>query len=173
MPASPRTTRQRCPAGFTLAEVLLASAILAFAVASLSQALIAGQVHAHEGLRDARATSLLEATMAEIARLPYADPQDGDDYEPGPEAGEVARTGFDNLDDYHGWFQTAGNLTDFAGNAYPDSYAGYARSVEVTEADDYVEIFNDDFDGLLVVVTVTHELGRSWTLERYFAEPED
>ena len=110
--------------------------------------------------------------MAEIARLPYYEAGD-DTFNPGPESGETDRTLYTCMDDYHGWSQTAGNLTDYAGNAYPDSYAGYARSVAVTQVSNYGTVFTRTYNGQRVVVTVTNDTGRSWTLERVFAEPQD
>ena len=163
MSLSLRTSR--C-AGLTLPEVLLASAVLAFAVAALSQAMMVAQGQVHGAVDETRAVSLLEATMAEVMRLPYADPEDGTAYHAGPEAGETLRTGYDNLDDYHGWSQNAGALTDFAEVAYPAEYARFSRSVQVTPANAFVELFGASYSGVRVVVSVSDDTGRAWTLER-------
>ena len=157
---------------FTLPEVLLASAILAFAVAAFAQALLSGQAHVYAGVNEARAVSILEATMAEVIRLPYADPEDGAAYNPGPEAGEADRSGFDNLDDYHGWEQTYGSFTDLAGTPYPASHDGFIRAVSVFPETAYVRVFGQDFNGARVVVKLADLQGQVWTLEQFVPEPQ-
>lgn len=153
-------------------EVLLASAILAFAVAGLSQVLVAGQMHVYGALHEARAVSLLEATMAEVTRLPYADPEDGANYQPGPESGEAARSGYDNIDDYDGWSQAAGALTDYGNTPYPAAYSRFSRSVAVASVTNAVTVYSRKYDGVNITVTVTDDTGRTWTLERLVPEPQ-
>ena len=111
----------------TLVEGLLASALLAFAVAAVSQAVLAGQMQTVAALHHRRAVELAEALMDEILRLPYDDP--GGPSTPGPEGGETDRSAFDNADDYHGFSETAGSLADAAGTVHPTPFQDFTRSV--------------------------------------------
>ena len=52
-------------------EVLIASAILSFAVAAISQAIVAGQTQTYEALHAQRGMSLADALIEEIQALPY------------------------------------------------------------------------------------------------------
>jgi MSHA pilin protein MshD len=161
--------RARGAGGFTLAEVVLASAVLMFVVAAFSHAIVAGQQKAHAAVNESRATSLLDALMAEIMTKPYAPGLlDGDI---GPEVGETRST-FDAIDDYHGHSETPGALMDATGTAYPPSYDRFVRSVSIEEADDFVEVYKRYYSGLRIIITVT-DGPRTWTIERYVPEPED
>ncbi|MEM6459812.1 MAG: hypothetical protein AAF710_10535 [Planctomycetota bacterium] len=165
----PRTARGRA-AGFSLPEALLASAVLAFAVAGLTQAVVSGQAHTHHALHEARALALAEAMIDEVLSKPYADP-DGHTV-PGADAGEVGRDDFDAMDDYDGYAEAAGGLTDPAGDAYPDDYGGFTRSVAAAYTTRDVAAFGGSRAGLAVTVTVTDsDTERPWRVSRFVAEP--
>ena len=117
------------PRGMTLVEALLASVILAVAVAAVSQAIVAGQMQSYSALHRRRAVDLAEALMEEVLRLPYNDPDGAS--APGPEAGESGRSSFDNIDDYHGFSETGGSVADLAGGTYASAFQGFSRSVTV------------------------------------------
>jgi len=157
--------------GFTLAEVLLASAILAFSVAALTQAIVVGQAHAYDSVHSVRAASLLEATMAEVMSKTYFDPDDAGLVTPGPDAGETSRTLYDNHDDFHGFSEAAGALTDQAGNAYPSEYDRFARTVSTSYQASAVTVYTLPYPGIEVTATVTDDQGQSWTLTRLTTEP--
>ena len=155
--------------GFTLPEVLLASAILTFTVAALAQAIVAGQMQTYAALHDARAVALAETLLDEVLAMPYDDPDGAS--AAGPESGEVTRADFDNLDDYHGYTQSASAIVDPTDVAYPDEYQGFTRSVDVTYGTLSITDFGGDQSGLTVTVTVSEPGGRSWTLTRWVPEP--
>ena len=154
--------------GFTLPEVLIAATVLAFAVAALTQAIVAGQVQTHDAMHRTRAILLAEAMLDEVLSKPYDDP-DGET-SPGPEDGESKRTQFDNVDDYHGFTEMTGRVTDHAGNAYPDAYDRFQRSVTVKEKTVKIEPF-DDRKGMMVTVTVRDQRDGQWTVSRFVPEP--
>ena len=156
--------RQR---GFTLAEVLIAAAVLAFAVVALTQAITAGQAQTYDALHRSRATGLAEAMVDEVLSKPYDDPDGESDL--GPDANENERGEFDNADDYHNFNESAGNITDQASNAYPQAYQRFSRSVTISEQTVSIAPFGDR-DGLMVQVTVTDQNGGSWTLNRFIPE---
>ncbi len=169
MATSLKPSRRR--RGFTLAEVLLASAILAFSVAALTQAIVVGQAHAYDSIHSVRAVSLLEATMAEVMSKAYFDPDDAGLVAPGPDTGETSRSLYDNHDDYHGFSEATGALTDHAGNAYPSEYARFTRTVSTSYRASAVTVYTLAYPGIEVTVTVTDDHGQSWTLTRLTTEP--
>lgn len=157
--ADPSGVRLRA---FTLIEVMLAVAILAFAVAAVAQAISAAQAQTDASLHDLRAVSLAEAMIEEVLAKPYADP-DGID-------AEFSRSAFDDADDYDGFQEAAGALQDAAGVAYAAPYQRFDRSVAVTPQTLNIPGFGGAVAGLNVVVTVT-DAGRAWTLTRFIPEP--
>lgn len=157
--------------GFTLAEALLAAAILSFSVAAIAQAVVAGQMHTYEALHQLRGMTLAEALMEEILAQPWDDPNDTTT--PGPEADELDRTMFDNIDDYDGFAEAAGDVADGAGAVYGSKFARFARSVTVVAATKSIaELGGTDIDGQSITVTVTDDRGMTWALTRFVPEPQ-
>ncbi|MEM9882993.1 MAG: hypothetical protein AAF800_08765 [Planctomycetota bacterium] len=163
-------TAARRAAGFSLPEALLASAVLAFAVAGLTQTVVSGQAHTHLALHEARALALAESLLDEVLSKPYADP-DGHTAA-GPDADEANRADFDAIDDYDAHAEPAGGLTDPAGGAYPADYLRFGRSVTAAYTTRDVAAFGGSRAGLDVTVTVTDgDNGRQWRVTRFVAEP--
>ncbi len=170
MPGPNRTSRRPAPSrGFTLPEVLIASAILAFTVAAVSHAIVAGQMATYAALHDARAIGLAETLLDEVLALPYDDPDGAS--AAGPESGESDRHDFDNLDDYHAYSQAAGAIVDLADTAYPDEFQSFTRSVTASYESLTVPTMGGSHSGLTVTVTVSEPGGRTWTLTRWIPEP--
>lgn len=155
--------------GFTLAEVLIASAILSFVTLGIVQAVSAGQARTLDALKRARAQALAEVLLEEILSKPYADPQGGTTI--GPDAGESGRADFDNVDDYHGYLESAGALADHAGAAYPNDYQSLSRSVSVAAVTNSVSDLGGDHTGVQVTVSVNEPGGRVWSVQRFVPEP--
>lgn len=160
---------KRSSRGFTLAEVLIASAILSFVTIVVVQAVTAGQASTLDALKRARADTLAEVLLEEILSKPYADPDEAGAI--GPEGDEASRSAFDNVDDYHGYSETAGALADAAGSTYPTSYQAFDRSVSVVAMTNNVADLGGDHTGVQVTVTVTEPAGRTWVVERFVPEP--
>jgi len=155
--------------GFTLAEVLLASAILSFATLAIVQAVSAGQSQTLDALKRARANALAEALLEEVLSKPYADPDEAGAI--GPEGDEASRSDFDNVDDYHGYSEAAGELTDVNGSDYPEVYQRFARDVTTSYDTVNVAALGGSRDGLSITVTITDTTGRTWALSRFVPEP--
>ncbi|MEO0475745.1 MAG: prepilin-type N-terminal cleavage/methylation domain-containing protein [Planctomycetota bacterium] len=161
--------RIRNSQGFTLAEVLIASAILSFVTLGIVQAVTAGQARTLDALKRARAQALAEVLLEEILAKPYADPEGAATF--GPDAGESTRTDFDNIDDYHGYLESAGAVADHAAAAYPNDYQSLARSVSVVAVTNSVTDLGGDHTGVQVTVSVNEPGGRVWSVERFVPEP--
>lgn len=160
----PRRAGQR---GFTLMETLIASTVLAVCVLAISQLIVAGQMQTYAALHQDRALSLAEAIIEEMVALPYHDPEGGVDL--GPDAGESSRADFDNLDDYHGYQETAGHVVDIAGESYGLRFARFSR--QVTCADTTLPVGEVDVPGLLVTVTV-RDGAQTWTVTRFIPQEQ-
>lgn len=156
--------------GFTLVEVLIASAILSFATLAVVQAVTAGQAQTLDALKRARADALAEAMLEEVLSKSYNDPEGEAGF--GPDTGEEDRAGFDNIDDYHDYAETAGALTDHAGSAYPAGYQLFDRAVTVVAESNNVGDLGGAHAGVRVTVTVSEPNGRSWVVERFVPEPD-
>ncbi|MCP4593938.1 MAG: hypothetical protein GY842_24665 [bacterium] len=164
-PALPKRTHRR---GLTLIEALLATVVLAFTSIAVTQAVVVGQMQTMDALRRARALEMAEALVDEVLRLPYADPNGT--------GGEVGRTNFDDVADYHGFSEATGTLSDLSGTAYASPYQGFSRAVTVVAAGGggiSVTEFGDPLPGLVVSVTVQDSAGATWTLTRFKAQPPE
>ncbi|MFI4859902.1 MAG: prepilin-type N-terminal cleavage/methylation domain-containing protein [Phycisphaerales bacterium JB063] len=170
--STPRARYFRRLAGFTLLEVLVASSILAFATLGLVQAVSAGQSQTYDALRRARATALADALLEEVLAKPYADPES--ETALGPDSGESGRDDFDNLDDYHGFAETAGTLADHSGALYAERFQRFERSVTISPETVSIAELGGGRSGMRVTVTVTESVdgatGRSWTVTRFVPE---
>lgn len=155
--------------GFTLIEVLLASAILSFVTLGIVQAVSAGQSRTLDALKRSRAQALAEVLLEEVLSQPYADPEGATGF--GPDAGEAGRTDFDNVDDYHGYLEAVDTLADHAGAVYPGQYQSFERSVSVVAVTNSVSDLGGDHTGLQVTVSVNEPGGRVWSVERFVPEP--
>ena len=161
--------RNHCNRGFTLIEVLIASAILSFVTLGIVQAVTAGQARTLDALKRSRAQALAEVLLEEILAKPYADPEGAAAF--GPDAGESTRADFDNIDDYHGYLESAGSLADHAAVLYPNSYQSLERSVSVLAVTNSVTDLGGDHAGVQVTVSVNEPGGRVWSVQRFVPEP--
>ena len=154
--------------GFTLAESLIAAVALAIIVLAISAAILAGQTQMHEAAHAQRAMSLAEELIESALALPYEDPDGPSSL--GPEADEMSVSDFDNADDYHGYVESAGGLTDAAGSAYPDDFQRFSRTVTAEYDKETVPGLGGAQPGLTITVTVTDQRGRTWNLTRFIPE---
>ena len=153
----------------TLVECLLAVTLLAFSVAAVAQAVLAGQMQSYNALHQRRAVEMAEALMDEVLHLPYDDPDGAS--APGPEGGESGRTAFDNADDYHGFTESAGTAADAFGTTYAATFQDFSRSVTAAYGNVSVTGFADPLPGLTITVTVQDGGGQTWMLTRFVAQP--
>ncbi len=133
-------------AGFTLIEALMASVILAIAVAAALMPFTCGARSQDVESRQTLAVSLAQDLMEEILLKPFEEPGDGDQLpEPesrfGPDAGEALRSSYSAIDDYHGYTELSGQIIDPAGQVITDAAAtGLSRHVTVS----YVYVTGQD-----------------------------
>lgn len=148
--------------GVTLLETLIAAAVLSFAVISVTQAVVAGQMQSAEALKRARAMALAESLTDEVLRLPHTDPNGGS---------EAGRTTYDNAGDFNGFSEAAGALADAFGTLYDSTHQGFSRSVSVASSNITVPGFGSAIPGVTITVTVSDGIGGTWALTRFKAQP--
>ncbi|HUV66922.1 MAG TPA: prepilin-type N-terminal cleavage/methylation domain-containing protein [Sedimentisphaerales bacterium] len=112
--------------GFTLVEAMLAVFVLSIAAAGVLLPFVSGATVRAEGARRTLAAGLASDLMEQILRRPFHDPSGvADDYRLGPEAGD-----FDNIDDFHGYAESEGQVKDAMGAVFTDPrYANFSRNV--------------------------------------------
>lgn len=173
--------------GVSLVELILFIVIVSLALAGVLGVLNVTTRNSADPLVYKQALSIAESLLEEVALMPftYCDPDDanaanataadaancpaaggiGGVENLGPEAGETryAAPQFDNVNDYHNFTMTAGNISDITGTAIP-LLAGYSATVTIT-APGLVAIAAANT--LLITVTVTGPDNIAITLEGY------
>lgn len=145
--------------GYTLMECLMASVVLAVAVAAVAQSLTAGQMETQTAQERIRRMAMGSALMEEI--LAY----------PGPSPTGSNRSVFTTPADYHNYSETAGNLRDAAGDLYPIEYQKFSRKVSVVAGTLTVSGFASSVSGVTVTVTVTDPHSDNWIITRFIPNP--
>ena len=130
----------------------MALVIFPLAVTAISYAIVAGQSQAAEAMRQNRASLLAEALMEEIVALSYDSDADA---VLGPEGGETSRDDYDSPNDFHGFSEAAGSITDATGTACPQPMQRFSRSVSCTTTSATVTGFGITTDTLEATVTVS------------------
>lgn len=152
--------------GFTLVECLVAAVLLTVAALSVSSALIAGGQASRQAVTSQRAAELINEMHERISSLPYHDPQGGGDTA-GPESGETTAMLFDNMDDFHGYVESPGQIKDAAGVLFPAEYQRFTRSVTAAYENRTISGLGGTVDGLNVTVTVTDPSGGSTSVSQF------
>ncbi|MFA9478329.1 hypothetical protein ACERK3_08475 [Phycisphaerales bacterium AB-hyl4] len=148
--AAPPALRRRCRrmAGFTLTEALLASTVLAFAVAALMQAIVAGQMQTYHALHETRATALNEALLDELLSVPYSE-----------------------LPSWDGFSQSAGEIQDTHGNPHADAYQRFEQNVEVSAEGSITLPGMGTVVGRSITITVSDDREGEWRVQRFVFNP--
>jgi Tfp pilus assembly protein PilV len=175
-----RITNRR--AGFTVAESLLASVVLAIAVVAVAGAIIAAQSQTAIQESSGIAVSMARELMEEICSRPFTLP----DATPGWHGGVTNRSTYDTIDDYNGYSDTisahvARSVNDSVGSftsALPPSTviangqlpapSGqlYTRKVSVSYPTTVFSATDASGDFAIVTVTVAGAGGTQITLSR-------
>lgn len=159
-----RPPRHAAPRGYSLVEVVVSSLIVGGLLAGALD--VVGGVYAtHRTAADRfQELQLAELLLAEIAALPYEDPQ-----QPGGpigvESGEstATRQTLDDVDDYHLWNRLPAEAID--GSVLPGA-AGWRRQVSVVYIDPSTgATLSDDLGAKKIVVSVTAPGGAVVSLE--------
>lgn len=143
-------TGQRDARGFTLAEAMLAAVILTLAVTAMTMPFTAAAANEAVETRRTLASALAQELMEEILTKPFADPQGGMGV--GPEVGESPRGGFDNVDDYGGYSEPAGEIVGATGQVVSDPVSQeFSRDTEAV----YVYVSGQDTNDPPTFIRVT------------------
>ena len=136
---------------YTLPEVLIATAILSFSVAAITQAIVAGQMQTYEALKQSRALALLEQLEGQVLAIEYDQLITFDGYRDGQGTNQQMQTE--------------------QGDLYPSTFQSYTRTVDVL-ATSMPTNFADIQAGIKVTITVQEQNGRrAWSVVRFIPEP--
>lgn len=117
--------------GFTLAEALLASVVLAVVSAAASLPILAAAENAREAERLRYATEMGQALIDEILARPLVDTRVGD-RTLGPSAAETSRKAYVNVDAFNGLTESSLKPADYTGAAVGDATVqGFWRAATV------------------------------------------
>ena len=162
-------TARRSRAGFTLAEAMIASIVLAVATIGISSSIGASYQQDQSVQQMSTAIALNRQLMEEISAKPFDDPNGTSAL--GPETGESTRSLYDNVDDYNGYSEGLGALVDRNGTLYPTNDQQFTRAVVVASVTQTVTNLGGDIPGLTVTITLTHRSGEVWTFARFIPKP--
>ena len=161
--------------GFTLAEGLVASVVLAVAVGGIIAPISASYQQTQTVKQSSIAISMAQQLMDEILSKPFADPSDLSTT-PGPEADEPTRAAYDNIDDYHGYHDsTDSSASDFIKTAAGQTIGWnstdiYRRSVTVEYRATPAGAAVIAGDYVVVKVTVTMPHGHQISVQRMICQ---
>ena len=169
---------RRCGArqrGFTLAEAMMATVVLGIAAAGVLLPFTSGAALRAEGMRRTLAAKLAGDLMEEIINKPFHDPDGSSyDYNPGRDAGEPTFAEFDNLDDFHGYSESQGQIRDATGTVFTDPYyANFSRDVDceyVTVPQQPEDIEKEQCNFIRVTVRVYYSDKQVATVSRLIAD---
>ncbi len=151
--------------GFTLLEALLASSLLAIGTIAIIVPFATGARNELVESRRILALNLAKEMTEEVLSRPFLDP---DGYsEPGPEISETSRDLFDNVDDYHGYVEPPGTITNLEG-VIIDGPAAQDLSRHVSAQYIYLsgQDVSDEPTFIRLIVTVRHKNNDIVTLTR-------
>ena len=147
-------------------EALLASTILAIVASAAVLPLAAGGQQVNAAAELEQATALGEAMMEEVLARPFFEPGQTAPT-PGPDPGEGHRRQYKSIDDFSGFSESAGGLTDFLKTGISDtSVAGFWRTVSVQYVTFPDQDPSDVNSFMHVQVKVYHESVLLVTLDR-------
>ena len=145
--------------GFTLAESLVASVVLAIAVVAVSGTLSATYQSMASSAGTSEAVAMARQLIEEIAAKPFAVPA-GETDNPGFLSGALNRTTYDSVSDYNGFTDTSNTIKKLDGASVSAGSGGvYTRSVAITSGVRPTGHTAPVADFALVTVTVTKPSG--------------
>ena len=150
--------------GYTLAESLIASGVLAAAVIGISATLSAS--YKQSAVRGNMTTALILAQqlMEEVVSRPLD--VTGANL-PGWSGGQTDRTQYDSVDDYNGYTDTSGAVATADGTTLDMGDGGsYTRTVTVTNNAMPTGLTGTSSDFVLVTVTVSMPHGQSTSVSQ-------
>jgi prepilin-type N-terminal cleavage/methylation domain-containing protein len=151
--------------GFTLAESLIASVVLAIAVIGISTSLSAAYKQNSVTGDSGVALGLARELMEEVTALPF-DPPSGSTNQPGwPTITD--RTQYDTIDDFNGYTDTSNAIHTWEGSSV-DAGNGttFTRLVTVTPNALPTGLTGTASDFEMVTVTVTSPAGDSYSISQ-------
>jgi len=136
--------------GLALLEVMIAAGLLAFSVAAITTAIVAGQK------QSAAARESIVATVAAESLL-----------------SQLSQESWETIDSWHGYTQDVGTIVDPSGTPIGGDWDSIGRRVSISETDVYIDTLEVFIVGRTITVTAFSENGIDLTsVERFITEPQ-
>jgi len=165
-----RRTRITSRAGYTLAEAMIASVVLAAAVIGIGSLLAASYQQSAARGDTTSGLTMAQQLMEEIASKPLDPPVLPD--KPGWSLGQTDRSQYDTIDDYNGYTDLSSSMAMRDGNSIQmgqsNQGGSYTRTVTVTQNALPSGLTGTASDFVLVTVKVTMPLGDSASISQLF-----
>jgi len=169
---APRAARRPRPSvawrrGFTLAEAMIASVVLAIAVVGISSVLAASYKQSSVRGNTSTALALAQQLMEEIASRPMSVAA-GQTDQPGWSTGHTDRTQYDTIGDYNGYTDTSGAVAADGATFDLGNGDAYTRTVSVQSNALPSGFSGTASDFVLVTVTVSMPHSQSLSISQLF-----
>ncbi len=154
---------QRDGRGYSIIEVLLAAVVMSLMLVAALELLGHLGSARHSAMQSGAQDRYIIDTIQEIMLVDYEDQSDPDHF--GPETGEVNRSQFDDIDDYHDW---SGAPQTQSGDAYSDlAHTTSLISVRFVQANDLQTTAATDEGFKEVTIVVSESDGRVMQQRRF------
>lgn len=158
----------RARAGYTLAESLIASVVLAASVVGIAGTLSASYKQNAVRGNQTIALALAQQLMEEIAARPLELPATQTN-KPGWSGGQTDRRQYDTIDDYHGYADLSNSIAAADGSTLDlGNGETYTRSVQVTTNALPAGLTGTASDFVMVTITVAMSHGQQTQVSQLF-----
>lgn len=136
--------------GVALLEVIIAAGLLAFSVASISSAIVAGQKQSTAARKSIVATVAAESLLSQLSLEPW-----------------------ETIDSWHGYIEDVGTIADPSGSPIGGDWDSIGRRVSIAETNVYIDMLEVFIVGRTITVTAFSENGDDVTsVDRFITEPQ-
>jgi hypothetical protein len=154
---------------------MMATVVLGIAAAGVLLPFASGAAVRAEGMRRTLAAKLASDLMEEIITKPFHDPDGSSyDYSEGRDDGETSVEDFDNIDDFHGYSESQGQIRDATWTVFTDAYyAKFSRDVSceyVTVPQQPADLEKEQCNFVRVTVRVYYSDKQVATVSRLIAD---
>ena len=136
--------------GLALLEVMIAAGLLAFSVAAITTAIVAGQKQSAAARASIVATVAAESLLSQVSQEPW-----------------------ETIDSWHGYTEDIGTIVDPTGSPIGGDWDSIGRRVSIAESDVYIDSLEVFIVGRTITVTAFSDQGLVLTsVERFISEPQ-
>jgi MSHA pilin protein MshD len=171
--------------GFTLIEVIIGIVVFAFSLSIITSLILPTSIQSANQVQQIRAAELGQSLMNEIIGKSFDENSDRVGgvtrcNEPsaivnpcslvfGPDADELSRADYDDVDDYNGLIESGSNIKNMQGQTLDRHYQGFTTQVSVVYDGNYDGLSDGNQNAKLITITVTSPAKDSIVFSSYKA----